>query len=304
MAADIQDTRELLQQLEQSLTRLIQHTNGSSQLLTRAQNEICSDLKESEGRILALIQEAATQADTSAASLSTVFSELPKALVEQVRGAVIGRKKLKDGSLVPRYRDVTDLVGQMLNAHVTEPMRLLDQKVEKVKHEVASVVAETVTERSPLGKGRGKEDRQLVLSLNLPAMVEFVRAANTLALSTVVARLPELFNRIEVDLRHHQHEKRSSGAEQVSPTLQLLQDLDAYFVNWQRQNNIVRFPEQPGEAIVPRLHEVVRTVSSDNRDQHRLIAHVDQYGYVLQQGDNEVVLQKAEVAVWDSGKRD
>lgn len=313
LTARDEDFNKSLQQLDHGITRVKAHVDGLGPVIAKNAGSVREDMKEGESRTASLIREASTQAQSAQGNLIKYLGELPVGeltdeerllLVEQVRQAVLGRKKTKDGKIVPRYKDATDLVMDLLTTRVTAPLQALDEKIDKVRHEVASVIVETVTEKSPLGKGKSKDERPLVLSLNLPAMTEFVQATSALALSTVVKRLPELFNRVEVDLRHHQHEQEQQAAASVGPVLQLLQDLDAYFVNWQKQNNITRFPEQPGDAIVPRLHEVVRTVATDNREQHRLIAGIEQYGYLLQQGENEVILQKAEVAVWDCTRRE
>ena len=136
-------------------------------------------------------------------------------------------------------------------------------------------------------------------------MEAFVASLRQDPLMNVAKHLPELFNRIEKDLKYHQGELERSGADPAAcAEIRLLQALDESFINWQRLNNIERFPKKPDETFDLRIHEFVKVTPTENREQHGLIARVEQHGYLLREGEREIILQKARVVRWDFDKQE
>jgi molecular chaperone GrpE (heat shock protein) len=330
-----------IKQLDNSMEKLRRNVESVSRQIVATGETLLGDLKENDAQILLHLKDHSDRVHDGTREISRQLTDLPlgelteeertkladivcQKLESSLKLTLLGRRKLKKtGELVPAYPDVEAMVRSQVETPLKDlngTVGTFEKKLTSViaetlntyfhqrlsqEHKLVSVVAETVADSLGSARSRGKDDRQPVLSLNLPALAAFVENLRHGPALNVVKHLPEVFNRIEGDLKHQQEELKRTGGESADrAAVELLQAVDDYFINWQRQNNIVRFPEKTGEAIIPRLHEIVLTMPTENSELHRLIGRVEQHGYLLREGEGEVILQKAEVAVWDFGKRE
>lgn len=314
------DLEQSLGNLEKSIERVQRRVESVNQHTTETQGKTIEEFREGQQKLLAHLKNECEALRSGASNLSKSLETIPrgdlnpperqiladlisKETVSRLSLTLLGKKKSKENE--PAHADVSSMVRTHLTNLVCNSLAELQSSVSKLEHRLVAAVAEATTESLGTSRARGKDEKSVVMSVNLAAMEDFVDSAKKNSLLTAVKNLPEMFNRIEVDLKHQQEELNREGNDQINPaSVQLLQAIEEYFVNWQRQNNIVRFPEKTGEAIVLRMHDIVETTPTADRDLHRLIARVDQHGYLLRDKYGEFILQKAEVAVWDFCKRD
>lgn len=168
-----------------------------------------------------------------------------------------------------------------------------------------SVVAGAATEALAVARPRGKNDPPgVTFSFNLAAIQEFVESCKQSSSVQLLQNLPDLFNHIEDDLKHREQESLIGHGDGANlAIIEVLRKIENSFVNWQRANKIIRIPEESGGQPEDRLHEITRTLSTDRLDRDRRIAAIDRHGYLFRNNDGEIVLQKAEVAVWDFVKK-
>lgn len=191
------------------------------------------------------------------------------------------------------HSSVPEMLGTFFDG-LSAKLKDLDLKI--------AAMAGVITESSVAARSRGKNDSLgVVLSFNLAAIEEFINRVKNSSLVNLVQRLPDIFNRIEDDLKLQEKNASLPGKniEFNQASVELLRDIQQSFANWQLQNNIVRFPKGPAEPFDFRLHELTRTLPTDRQERDRLIGEVDRHGYLFRGDDGEIILQKAEVAVWD-----
>jgi hypothetical protein len=129
--------------------------------------------------------------------------------------------------------------------------------------------------------------------------------------SRLVKDLPNLFNFLE-DERDHWTDlasKSPRGAKHAPDAddfkdvnrevARVLQKFDQKFHSWQTSNHICRVPKSDSSEFDHRYHFPVITELTDDRSKHRHIKNVAHYGYVFNDGKHEIILQKAEVIVWN-----
>jgi hypothetical protein len=116
----------------------------------------------------------------------------------------------------------------------------------------------------------------------------------------IIRDLPELFNSVDDRLR----EKRRTQLDEpengcVAETIETLVRVQLRMRAWQAQNDLIRLPRDKNETLDYRYHFPVGSESTTDQEFDRRIKDVKTTGYVFLDGDNEVVLQKAEVIVWE-----
>lgn len=116
----------------------------------------------------------------------------------------------------------------------------------------------------------------------------------------IIRDLPELFNSVDDRLR----EKRRLQAdepdnESVTETIDTLVRVQLRMRAWQEQNELVRLPREDNELLDYRYHFAVGTAPTADQELDRRVKEVKTTGYAFSDGTNELVLQKAEVVVWE-----
>jgi hypothetical protein len=129
--------------------------------------------------------------------------------------------------------------------------------------------------------------------------------------SRLVKDLPNLFNFLEEERDHWtvlasksprgaKHAPDADDFKDVNREVaRVLQKFDQKFHSWQTSNHICRVPKSDSSEFDHRYHFPVITELTDDRSKHRHIKNVAHYGYVFNDGKHEIILQKAEVIVWN-----
>ena len=116
----------------------------------------------------------------------------------------------------------------------------------------------------------------------------------------IIRDLPELFNSVDDRLR----EKRRLQADEpdnqsVTETIDTLVRVQLRMHAWQEQNELVRLPREDNELFDYRYHFAVGAAPTSDQEFDRRVKEVKTIGYVFSDGTNEMVLQKADVIVWE-----
>jgi hypothetical protein len=207
-----------------------------------------------------------------------------------------------------------------------ELRRLEGQLSQKLIEEVKELSGGSRLKSSPGRRTESDAKQQAESSVpdNLAAIVcetlafhpEEVEKAKEVFESGTAARLvkdlPALFNFLEDKRRHwttraetspepdeHAPEVAGNYEATYQEVARVLKEFDQKFHSWQMANHIRRIPESDSPEFNHRYHFPVTTELTDDRDKHRLIKKVEHYGYVFNDGKHEIVLQKAEVVVWN-----
>ena len=323
--------------IKQSLEKISRKNDSTNAAIAKAQGQLGEDLRINREQILREVSERLATPDelltglrfdvqklsSKSSDMSKVLDDSLGSLTEKARQSLadlvcekittslslklFGQKKAEESEkLIPAFPDMSSMVKKHLTSHlsafVTKPLK---ETLAILEHDLIAAVNDAVEERLASAKPRGKVERPVSVSLNLDSLEVFLEKTKKSAALAAMKSLPAIFNPIEFHLQSLQVKvKRSESDREGLAALELLQEIEDSLLNWQRENNIHRFPEQPNEPVVLRLHEIVGTIRTEERELHRLIGRVERHGYLLQDGDDELILQKAEVAVWDCSKRD
>ena len=153
--------------------------------------------------------------------------------------------------------------------------------------------------KQPLPEKRTASSRS-GLSLRLDDMKYVLETFESRRALKLIKDLPEVFNVIDRRLRHKEREMADSGGTDTQKeAVEILRDLQASVEAWQKVNHIERIPLQEGEEYNYVYHFVVDRKDTPDKALDGHIASTRNYGYVYEGDDQEVVLQKAQVVVWE-----
>jgi hypothetical protein len=121
----------------------------------------------------------------------------------------------------------------------------------------------------------------------------------------IIRDLPELFNSVDDRLREKRRTQSDSpDNESVGETIDTLVRVQLRMRAWQAQNDFIRLPREENEPVDFRYHFPVGSETTSDSELDRRIKEIKTTGYVFCDGDDEVVLQKAEVIVWEFEESD
>ena len=319
--------------IKQSLEKISRKNDSTNAAIAKAQGQLGEDLGINREQILREVSERLAKPDelltglrfevqklsSRSSDMSKVLGDSLGILTEKARQSLadlvcekittslslklFGQKKAEESDkLIPAFPDMSSMVKEHLTRHlkafVTKPLKILE-------HDLIAAVNAAVEETLASGKPRGKVERPVSVSPNLDSLTVFLEKTKKSAALAAMKSLPEIFNIVEFHLRPLRDKvKRSENDREGLVALELLQEIEDSLLNWQRRNNIDRFPKQLNEPVVLRLHEIVGKIRTEERELHRLIGRVDRHGYLLQDGDDELILQKAKVIVLDCSTRE
>lgn len=220
------------------------------------------------------------------------------------QGILGGGTKSKDGRTTWKWHSIPEGMKKDLQTLKDELVAELRETPEKATRRMG------IFSRSSQPATDDRREVLELLSFDLPGFKEIVAQFSTKPILKLLSDLPDVFNKVELELRHRQSELARSEPptdESARAMVELMQELSDDMRNWQRRNHVYQVPESNGEGerVDHRLHFLAGTELTDDPEKHMAIQKVQCYGYVFRDKDaefieqGEMVLQKAQVIAWE-----